>query len=135
MKAAREALHLTQKGFGEKYGHNLRTYQKNESGTSEAGICLAATFIRAGINANWLLTGEGPMLLADFATPAPPVVAHTPINMGALAALLQGAVALVNQGMSAEKACRLAVETYQRAMDAGEITPTGIGEGKHGKAA
>lgn len=88
-----------------------------------------------GINANWLLTGEGPMRLADLMTPATPPVVHTPINMGAMAALLQGAVGLVNQGMSAEKACRLAVETYQRAMDAGEITPTGIGEGKHGKAA
>lgn len=29
-------------------------------------MCLLGLFIRAGINANWLLTGEGPMLLADL---------------------------------------------------------------------
>jgi len=27
-------------------------------------------FVDAGINANWLLKGQGPMLLADYSTPA-----------------------------------------------------------------
>ena len=123
MKLARDALSLGRAAFVEQFGLNIRTYQKNEAGLNEAGICLAAIFIRAGINANWLLTGEGPMFLADL---MPPVV-HAPINMGVMAVVMQGAVGLVGQGMSVEKACRLAVETYQRAMDTGEITPTGIG--------
>jgi hypothetical protein len=67
MKAAREALGLTQTVFHEQYGYgSVRSYQKNEAGANEAGICLAASFIAAGINANWLLTGEGPMLLAEL---------------------------------------------------------------------
>lgn len=135
LKAARSALGLTQKEVAEQSGVSTRGYQGYEDGRSVPGGEAISGFVKLGINANWLLTGEGPMLLADLMTPATPPVVHTPINMGAMAALLQGAVGLVNQGMSAEKACRLAVETYQRAMDAGEITPTGIGEGKHGKAA
>jgi hypothetical protein len=66
MKAARDGLGLGQGEFSEQYGLNVRTFRKNETGLNEAGICLAGVFIRAGINANWLLTGEGPMLLADL---------------------------------------------------------------------
>jgi hypothetical protein len=36
-------------------------------GYNEAGITLGAAFVRAGINANWLLTGEGPMRIEDLA--------------------------------------------------------------------
>lgn len=57
---------MTQANFCVQSGYNVRTYQRNEEGRNEAGITLGAAFIRAGINANWLLTGEGPMLLADL---------------------------------------------------------------------
>lgn len=67
MAAARKALGLSQAKFCEQNGYSLRTYQKNEGGHNEAGITLGAAFSRAGINANWLLTGEGPMRLADLA--------------------------------------------------------------------
>lgn len=67
MQVAREALRLTQAAFCEKYGHKLRTYQKNEAGSNEAGIELTESFARAGVNVNWLLTGDGDMLLADAA--------------------------------------------------------------------
>lgn len=85
MKAAREALGLTQKVFCEQYGYKLRTLQKNEAGSNEAGICLAGAFIRAGINANWLLTGQGSMLLRD-ATPAerPTLLYPMPANRAIL---------------------------------------------------
>lgn len=70
MKQAREALCLTQSAFHEKYGYgSVRSFQKNEAGSNEAGICLAESFVRAGINANWLLTGAGPMRLADLQAP------------------------------------------------------------------
>ena len=79
MQVARSALNLTQAAFCEKYGHNIRTYQKNEAGTNEAGIELTESFARAGINTNWLLTGEGDMLPTDPAhqlheEPAPPYI-------------------------------------------------------------
>lgn len=64
MRAARESLGLSQEAFTEQFGYgSVRTYQKNEAGHNEAGIFLAESFARAGINANWLLTGEGDMLL------------------------------------------------------------------------
>lgn len=136
MRVAREAISTTQAGFCEKFGGgSVRSYQKNESGSNEGGICLAAAFVRAGFNANWLLTGEGPMRLGELSTQAQQKPAYEQINLGALAALLQGAVGLVKEGMPVERAARLAAETYQRALEAGEITPTGIGEGRHGKVA
>lgn len=66
MKAARKSLGLSQAGFAAQHGFNLRTYQGNEAGYNEAGITLGAAFSRAGINANWLLTGEGPMRIEDL---------------------------------------------------------------------
>lgn len=69
MKAAREVLRMSQVMFCEQFGHSHRTYQKNEAGKSEPGITLAKTFIDAGVNANWLLSGEGPMLLRDLTSP------------------------------------------------------------------
>lgn len=130
MRAAREVLGLTQASFNEQFGYgSVRSYQKNEAGINEAGICLAAAFIRAGINANWLLTGEGPMLVADL---APPPVK---INRGALAALLRGAIAITAQGMSVEAAADMAAEMYERALLNGEITPEGVGQGSMGNAA
>lgn len=70
MRVARRALKLNQIEFHDKYVGSerikLRTYQRAETGANEAGMMLIESFVRAGINANWLLTGEGPMLLADL---------------------------------------------------------------------
>ncbi len=74
MRFARESLGLSQAALAKQYGCSDRTYQKNESGLNEAGLCLIGLFIRAGINANWLLTGEGPMRLADLAPQPAPVL-------------------------------------------------------------
>lgn len=67
MKAARGYLGISQANFCVQSGYNVRTYQRNEEGRNEAGITLGAAFVRAGINANWLLTGEGPMRIEDLA--------------------------------------------------------------------
>ena len=78
MKSAREALGLTQGKFCELYGYKLRTYQKNEAGESEPGILLATAFSEAGINAHWLLTGKGEMLLQP-AKPGTPIEGYVAI--------------------------------------------------------
>ncbi|MEF8769376.1 hypothetical protein [Candidatus Accumulibacter contiguus] len=67
MKTARTYLGLSQANFCVQSGYNVRTYQRNEEGRNEAGITLGAAFVRAGINANWLMTGEGPMRIEDLA--------------------------------------------------------------------
>ena len=66
MRVARESLGLGQAEFATKYDVVKVTYGRNELGKNEAGVCLLSVFIRAGINANWLLTGEGPMKLSDL---------------------------------------------------------------------
>lgn len=66
MKAAIKSLGLTQKVFAEQYGCELRTMEKNLAGSTEGGIDLLSSFQQAGINANWLLTGEEPMRMTDL---------------------------------------------------------------------
>lgn len=78
-------------------------------------------FVRAGANANWLLTGEGPMLLADLAPgpmPAPQV------NVTALSAIIRG---LIEAGVSAEKVGPTAWRYYSDAVGQGLIAPDGDG--------
>lgn len=122
MRAAREALGLGQGEYADQYGLNVRTYRKNETGINEAGICLAAVFIRAGINANWLLTGDGPMRLDAYATAAS--TAHTaaeppapygpsPIDERILAICIQG-ILEANPKATPARVARLAVEFYDR---------------------
>jgi len=73
MKAAREALSLSRPAFATECGGiTVRTLENNEGGVNEAGVCMIEAFVRLGINANWLLTGDGPMLLADRQAPQSP---------------------------------------------------------------
>lgn len=71
LKAARAALGLSQKDIAAQSGVSTRGYQGYEDGRSVPGGEAIAGLVRLGINANWLLTGEGPMLLAELPAPAP----------------------------------------------------------------
>lgn len=64
MKAAREAIGLTQVGLAKAVGGSRRGIQENEARNRVPGGAVVAYMVRLGINANWLLTGEGDMLLA-----------------------------------------------------------------------
>lgn len=66
LKVARTALALNQKDFASKSGVGFSTYQKYEMGLSVPGGEAIEGFVRMGFNANWLLTGEGPMLLSEL---------------------------------------------------------------------
>jgi transcriptional regulator with XRE-family HTH domain len=83
----RNALGLTQKGMSSHIGMALPSFKDYEGGKTMPGGEAMQSFIRAGINANWLLTGEGPMLLKDLQKepePAPALDAET------LATAIQG---------------------------------------------
>ncbi len=121
MKAAREVLSLSRKGFCEKYGGRIRTLEKNEAGSNEAGVCLAGAFIRAGINANWLLTGEGPMLLKDLEL----VPAKVVINADALGITLD-AVRTAHPKASFSGIAKLAAKLYVMSVEEGVITDDDI---------
>ena len=132
MKAAREALSIGQAVFAEQYGLNVRTYRKNETGLNDAGLCLVGASVAAGINANWLLTGEGPMLLADLVAPAPaaaPKPAPPRINVDAMAHAYAVTLQTAPKGETLAQTARKAVAFYQYCFDQGLITEDGEGKG------
>lgn len=65
LKLARESLDLSQKEFCATTGMPFPSLRGYELGLRMPGGDAIALFIRAGINANWLLTGEGSILLRD----------------------------------------------------------------------
>lgn len=66
LRTARTALRLKQSEVAEQSGVSERAYQGYEAGRSVPGGEAIEGFVRLGINANWLLTGEGPMRMADI---------------------------------------------------------------------
>lgn len=108
---------------------SLRDY---ELGKSIPGGEAIGGLVRAGINANWLLTGEGPMLLADWVAPAPP--ASTRINVKALEAIIEGALKVAPNAPAAAIAAH-AARVYAQCIEDGLITPEGIGQGNLESAA
>ena len=63
LKSVRTSLGLTQKGVAEKLCISARGYQVYEDGHSFPGGKVIEGFVNLGVNANWLLTGEGDMFL------------------------------------------------------------------------
>ncbi len=90
------------------------------------------SFVRAGINANWLLTGEGPMLLAELAAPAPaPAPKPEPprINVDALAHAYAVTLQTAPKGETLAQSAKKAVAFYQYCFENGLITEDGEGQG------
>lgn len=104
-------------------------YQKYEMGRSAPGGEAIAGFVGVGINANWLLTGEGPMRLEELQPKPQPMK----INTEALAAILDGAMRGL-KGASTLEVAEFAVKMYVDALQQGLITPDGIGSGNQGNA-
>lgn len=88
LKAWRQQANLSQKDAATHLGVPARTYQDYERDLKAPGAGAIQAFVRAGINANWLLTGEGPMLLADLAAPAPGQAA-SPLDSETLAYVIE----------------------------------------------
>lgn len=65
MRVARKHLGLNQTEMAESAGMSLQGYQPNERGSSTPSARILRSFSSMGINANWLLTGKGEMLLKD----------------------------------------------------------------------
>lgn len=66
LKAWRDLNRLKQPEAASQLGVAASTYQKYEMDLRAPGADAMECFVRAGINANWLLTGEGPMLLEEL---------------------------------------------------------------------
>lgn len=70
LKQTRHSMALTQKEAAIKAGISLPSYKDYEVGKSIPGGEAVAGLMQLGINANWLLTGEGTMFLADILSSA-----------------------------------------------------------------
>ena len=132
-KQARAALGLTQKEFCAVIGKPVPSLQDYEAGKSMPGGEAVAALIGAGINANWLLTGEGPMLLADLVPPVVPAAAPG-INADALEAIIEGALKITPNAPASQIAA-FSARLYKDCIDQGMITPDGIGNGNLDAAA
>jgi len=65
IRRARIALGYTQNDIAEAVGGKLRSWQDYEAGKRVPGSSVIKGLAKLGINANWVLTGEGPMLIQD----------------------------------------------------------------------
>ncbi|TGG92500.1 XRE family transcriptional regulator [Natronospirillum operosum] len=66
LKSVRKALDYTQKSMAEAVGSKFRSWQQYEGGSRVPGSQVIAGLVEQGINANWVLTGHGPMYLKDL---------------------------------------------------------------------
>lgn len=72
LKQARLSMKLTQKAAAIKAdGMSLPSYKDYEAGKSMPGSKAVQKLTKLGINANWLLSGEGLMLLSELPAAAP----------------------------------------------------------------
>lgn len=132
MKVAREVLGLTQDGLAKAVRGSKRGIQENETRNRVPGGEVIAGMVELGINANWLLTGEGPMLLEDIQQLAAP--SSPKINVDALEAIIEG-ILVADPKATAAHIAGLAVSVYQRVSDQGLITLKGLGPGHLSNAA
>ena len=124
LKEARSKLGFTQKSFCEEFGMPVASLKNYEGAKQIPGGEAIAVFCCAGINANWLLIGEGPMLLSELVSKAPPGI-NVDALVHAIAAIFQ--VAPKNEPI--ESLARKAVGFYQYCESQGLITADGEGTG------
>jgi len=132
LKVWREAVSLKQDEAADRLGLSASTYQNYERDTRSPNTAGFEAFVRAGINANWLLTGEGPMLLADLVAPAPAAPANPAaprINVDALAHAYAVTLQTAPKGETLAQTAKKAVAFYQYCFDNGLITEDGEGPG------
>lgn len=68
MRIFRESINFTQEQMAESFGGTKRGLQDNEWGRAAPNSKVLIGLARRGLNINWLLLGDGPMLLADLQT-------------------------------------------------------------------
>lgn len=64
LKQVRKFLKLNQADFAKRLGVGTRTYQEYEYGNTELKLSVLAKLKELGININWLIDGEGSMLVS-----------------------------------------------------------------------
>ena len=81
LKEWRAYKQLKQRDVGTLLGIHHGNYQKYELNISKPGAEAIEALVKEGVNANWILTGTGPMLIADYSaeqSPMPSVATEPP---------------------------------------------------------
>lgn len=112
LKAVRARLEYTQKGIAQAAGSKLRSWQDYEKGLKVPGSQVIAGLVGLGINANWVLTGEGPMMLEDD----PLTNSHLDENLLALS--IEGVDEVCNGRLNPEGKAELVSAIYSLFLDA-----------------
>ncbi len=66
IRLVRKLLELSQEQFARRLGISVSFYRKIEQGLTNPGMKTLKKFYEVGINVNFLLSGEPPILLKDF---------------------------------------------------------------------
>ncbi len=116
LKEARASIGCSQVEMAAQIGVSARSYQGYEDGRSLPCAEAIAGIVGTGINANWLLTGEGPMRLSDLVAPVPQAAPSPPpqdLNQTYLSIAIQGVLEARPELAPAQQA-RLAADIYLR---------------------
>lgn len=114
IKEARKALGLTQDALAALAGAKSKSgLQDNEAGKNMPGGQMIGALARAGINTNWLLTGEGPMLSRDL---SPPTVSEAHLDLDRLALAIEATeegLEAAQRTMKPKKKAELILAVYE----------------------
>ena len=81
LKEWRTFINLKQDEAGAKLGIPFSTLKKYEMNSRKPGAEAIEALVKEGVNANWILTGTGPMLIADYSaeqSPMPSIATEPP---------------------------------------------------------
>lgn len=101
-------------------GGTKRGLQENESGRNSPQARILAELVRLGCNVNWLLTGDGPMLMKDLEAgaqgPASPLDEET---LEYVIEALEQRIAAAGKKPAAKKKAEAIAALYDYVMDTG----------------
>lgn len=103
LRAFREREKFSQKGLATAVGGTLRGIQDNELGKSAPNSKVLRALAGRGLSVNWLLTGDGPMLLADS-------VSRTPQNAKIDQGILTHVIETLDEELKRRKQSRSSVK-------------------------
>lgn len=112
MKAARAVLGLSQDGLAKAVGGSKRGIQGNEANNRVPGGEVICGLIDLGINANWLLTGEGPMLLSELQAPSSPPGALDPARLRLAIETVEEGLSVTRRTMTPDRKAELVTAVY-----------------------
>lgn len=121
LRAFREHLSMSQEALGRAIGGTKRGVQDNELGKSSPQSRYLGRLAEMGLNINWLLTGDGRMLMKEMEAGAQAPV--SPLDVEILELVLdrlEEKIASSGKRVSAKKKAELVALLYEYIIDTGK---------------